>query len=60
MKKKACLSLSRLTHSLRHIRDPRRRSGNYRHQLVDILVIALLAVIYVDARRGRKFKIMGG
>jgi len=45
MEKKGYLSLKRLTQSLRHIRDPRRRGGNYRHQLVDIFAITLLAVI---------------
>lgn len=45
MEKKEYLTLSRLTQSLRHVRDPRRRSGNYRHQLVDIFAITLLAVI---------------
>ena len=45
MKKKEYLSLKRLMHSMGGIRDPRRRSGNYRHQLVDIFAISLLAII---------------
>ena len=45
MKKKKYLSLQRLRESMRHIRAPRRGSGNFRHLLVDILVITLLAII---------------
>ena len=45
MEKKKYQSLNRVTQSMRHIRDPRRRSGNYRHRLVDILGVTLLAII---------------
>jgi predicted transposase YbfD/YdcC len=45
MEKKQHLSLNRLAQSLRYVRDPRRKSGNYRHQLIDIFAITLLAVI---------------
>jgi predicted transposase YbfD/YdcC len=45
LKKKNYLSLERLRQSLMKVKDPRRRSGNYRHQLVDIFAITLLAVI---------------
>jgi len=45
MKKKKHLSLKRLRESMRHIKDPRRGGGNFRHLLVDILVITLLGII---------------
>ena len=45
MKKKKYLSLKRLKESMRHIKDPRRERGNFRHLLVDILVITLLGMI---------------
>ena len=45
MRKKEYLSLQRLTDCLKEVEDPRRNSGNFMHRLIDILVIALLAMI---------------
>lgn len=45
MQKKRLLTLKRLKACSMRIKDPRRQSGNFRHRLVDILVIALLGII---------------
>jgi len=45
MNKREYLRLDRLTRSFGKIRDPRRKRGNFRHLLVEVLVITLLAVI---------------
>jgi len=45
MKRKSKLDIERLRELSVHLKDPRRRWGNKRHELVDILIVALLAII---------------
>ena len=45
MKKNQNLSIKRLISSMRVIQDPRRMRGNFRHRLIDILIITLLAIV---------------
>ena len=45
MKRKEHLTITRLVGLTGEIEDPRRRYGNRRHEMVDILIITLLAII---------------
>jgi len=45
MKRKSKLDIERFREMCVHMKDPRRSWGNKRHELVDILIVALLAVI---------------
>ena len=45
MKRTEYLTVKRLVGLTEIIEDPRRRYGNRRHELADILVITLLAVV---------------
>ena len=45
MKRKKHLSIKRLIGLCKRIADSRRRSGNFKHRLVDVLVICLLGII---------------
>ena len=45
MKRKDQLTITRLVGLAGRIEDPRRRFGNRRHEMVDILVITLLAIV---------------
>ena len=45
MKRKKTLRIQRLLQLCRGLKDPRRVWGNKRHELTDILIIALLAII---------------
>jgi hypothetical protein len=45
MKRKKTLRIQRLMQLCNRLKDPRREWGNKRHELTDILVVALLAII---------------
>jgi len=45
MKRKKTLQIQRLIRMCRRMKDPRRVWGNKRHELTDILIVALLAII---------------
>ena len=45
VKKNQKLSIKRLIVTLEVIQEPRRRGGNFKHKLIDILIMALLAII---------------
>jgi len=45
MKRKKVLRIQRLIHLCRQMKDPRRVWGNKRHELPDILIVALLAIL---------------
>lgn len=45
MKRREQLTITRLVNLSGRIEDPRRRFGNRRHEMVDILVVALLAIV---------------
>lgn len=38
------MDIAKLTEKLKEVRDPRRKWGNYRHKLIDILVIGLCTI----------------